>query len=326
MENNLCQLTLVSIITPVFNGEKWIEQCIKSVLAQTYPRIEHIIVDGGSKDRTLEICRRYPHLVVYSSPDRGQSHAINRGFSMARGVILAWLCADDEYEVNAVADAVAELDKGNQFVMGWSRFTDAAGNILFDHQGNKYAFYDRGMLLRFWRYPTISQPATFWRRELWENCGPLRETLYFAMDYDLWLRMSRKTRFTRVPVYFARYCIHPDAKCFSDNYGSRIELIAVSKRYWPPKWNPGYWKLYFGYIFSTNGITQHYTDAERLLNGALAHLGKNERGKAVASFIKAHIKHLPTPLVPDYPIFLKRVLLEGVCPAWLGRIMRKVFP
>lgn len=245
---------------------------------------------------------------------------------MACGEILAWLCADDEYEVNAVSQAVLETQKGPQFVVGKSRFTDAEGNILFDHQGNSYEFYDHDMLLRFWKYPTISQPATFWRRELWESCGPLRENLYFAMDYDLWLRMSRATRFTRIPAYFARYCIHPDAKCFSDNYGSKIELIKVSRQYWPSKWNPGYWKLYLGYIFSGNGITQHYTDAERLLNGALVHLDKNEQGKAVLSFIEAHIKHLPTPLMPDYPIFLKRVLFEGFCPPWLGRIIRKVFP
>ena len=82
----------MSIVTPVFNGAKWIESCIRSVQNQDYPKIEHIIVDGESTDGTLEICRKYPHLVIHSEKDRGQSHAINKGFTMAQGGILAWLC------------------------------------------------------------------------------------------------------------------------------------------------------------------------------------------------------------------------------------------
>ena len=86
---------LVSIITPVLNGALWIEDCIQSVLIQNYPDIEHIIIDGGSSDDTLKICQKYAHLIIHSGKDRGQSHAINKGFDMARGEILAWLCADD---------------------------------------------------------------------------------------------------------------------------------------------------------------------------------------------------------------------------------------
>jgi len=91
-------LPLVSVITPVLNGAKWISDCIESVMDQDYPKIEHIIVDGGSSDATLSICKRYKHLFIHTEKDRGQSHAINKGFSIANGEILCWLCADDCWE------------------------------------------------------------------------------------------------------------------------------------------------------------------------------------------------------------------------------------
>ncbi len=151
-------LPLVSIITPVFNGARWIDACIRSVLQQDYPRIEHIIVDGGSADETLEICKKYPHLVIHSKKDRGQSHAINKGFAMAQGSILAWLCADDEYEPGAVSAVVKDIQLGHSVVMGYSRFTDADGNFMSDHPANQYSYYSHYMFLRFWRYPrSVSQ-------------------------------------------------------------------------------------------------------------------------------------------------------------------------
>ncbi len=139
------------------------------------------------------------------------------------------------------------------------------------------------------------------------------------MDYDLWLRMSRKVRFERVHTYIARYRIHPDAKCFADNYGSRIELINVSRRYWPSSWTPHYWKLSLMYKISPGGITQHYADAERLLDATMKLLDNRKRFGAVMSFIRAHVKHVATPLMPGYAATLKRILGEGMGLSWVGR-------
>jgi glycosyltransferase involved in cell wall biosynthesis len=316
-------IPLVSIVTPVFNSAKWVEDCIKSVMSQDYPRIEHIIVDGGSTDGTLDICRRYDHLLIVSEKDRGQSHAINKGFAMARGEILAWLCADDEYEPGAVRAAVKGILSGNDVVMGYSRFIDSQGNFIADHPANIHPYYDHMMFVRFWEYNPISQPATFWTRKMWETCGPLRENLYFAMDYDLWLRMSQIARFERVDTYVAKYRIHPEAKCFADNYGPRIELIQVSRRYWPPRWNPGRWVLHLRYLSTSNHITQHYADGEALLNGALQHLKDGARFRALGCLMRAHLRHFATPSIPDYPISLERIL-EEISPPWLWGVIQKV--
>lgn len=318
-------LPIVSVITPVFNGARWIEECIKSVLQQEYLRIEHIIVDGGSTDGTLDICRKYPHLIVHSKKDRGQSHAINKGFAMARGEILAWLCADDVYEAGAVEAAVKGILSGHSVVMGYSRFIDAEGNVISEHPANAFPYYNHDMFLRFWQYNPVSQPAIFWTRKIWELCGPVRENLYFAMDYDLWLRMSLKARFERVDIYAAKYRVHPEAKCFADNYGSRIELINVSRQYWPSRWKSDYWRLWLKYKITTGAITQHYADAEKLLDATVASLNSGKRLTAVADFAKSHLRHWATPMMPGYPLLLKRILGEGIGPLWLWSFMKRVY-
>ncbi len=324
-EEILQTLPLVSIVTPVFNGAKWIESCIQSVMCQNYPKIEHIIVDGGSTDGTLDICRKYSHLILHSKNDRGQTHAINKGFSMAQGDILAWLCADDEYEPGAVQAAVEGIRTGNNVVMGYSRFTDAEGKYVSEHPANVYFHYNHKMLLQFWKFGTISQPATFWTRKIWESCGPLRENLYFAMDYDFWLRISRKAVFTRIEAYVAKYRIHPEAKCFSDNYGSRIELIDVSRTYWPAKWTYGYWKLLLQYIMSRGGNTTHYADGVRLLHSTAAYLDDQKRAKAIWCFVSAHFRHPATPLLPEYMMTLKRIVVHCIGPLWFWRLIKKLF-
>ena len=94
------ELPKISIVTPSYNSAKFIEDCIQSVLKQNYPNFEHIVIDGGSTDGTVEILKQYPHLKWISEPDEGQSDALNKGFKMAEGDILGWLNADDVYLKN----------------------------------------------------------------------------------------------------------------------------------------------------------------------------------------------------------------------------------
>src|SRR5688572_1037654 len=103
------ELPLVSIVTPSLNQGRYLDEAIRSVQGQDYPRLEHVVVDGGSTDETLDVLRRHPHLRWVSEPDGGQSDAVNKGFRLARGEIFGWLNADDYYLPGAVAAAVAVL-------------------------------------------------------------------------------------------------------------------------------------------------------------------------------------------------------------------------
>ncbi len=100
------ELPLVSIITPSLNSMPFLEENIKSVLNQNYTNLEHVIIDGGSTDGSLDILESYSHLIWISEIDRGQSHAINKGFRKAHGEIIGWLNSDDTYNPNAIENAV----------------------------------------------------------------------------------------------------------------------------------------------------------------------------------------------------------------------------
>src|SRR5512138_1788368 len=128
------RLPLVSIITPSFNQAAFLETTIRSVLDQDYPSLEYFIVDGGSKDGSLEIIQRYAHRLAgwVSEPDRGQTDAINKGFGMAHGEILAWLNSDDVYQPGAVAEAATFLQQNPEvgLVYGDATYIDENGRTI----------------------------------------------------------------------------------------------------------------------------------------------------------------------------------------------------
>jgi len=105
------EFPFISIVTPSFNQGAYIEENIKSVLRQNYPNFEHIIIDGSSTDGTIDILKKYDHLIWVSERDKGQSEAINKGFKTANGEIIGWLNSDDCYEPDAFSTIVRELNK-----------------------------------------------------------------------------------------------------------------------------------------------------------------------------------------------------------------------
>jgi glycosyltransferase involved in cell wall biosynthesis len=202
---------LVTIVTPSYNQARYVEETIQSVLRQDYPRIQYIVVDGGSGDGSVDIIRRYEDRIDHwlSEPDRGQTDAINKGFAEARGDILAWLNSDDTYEPHAVSEVV-EMFKRNPacgLIYGDANLTDEKGKIIG-------AFPARQTDLRKLRrgYVHIPQQSAFWRAELWKQVGPLDPSFYFAMDYDLWVRLARLAPILYHPRVWANFRIHLDSK------------------------------------------------------------------------------------------------------------------
>ncbi len=213
---------LISIVTPSFNQAKYLEATIQSVLGQDYPNLEYIIVDGGSTDGSLDIIHSYQDQLAWwiSEPDQGQTDAINKGFTRARGDILAWLNSDDTYQPGAVTEAVSYLRANPEvgLVYGDTKFIDAGGRVIgqFNAKQTDYRRLRRGGVY-------IPQQAAFWRGALWRQVGPLDPSFYFAMDYDLWVRLARVAEIRYLPgKYWANFRLHDDAK-----------TIAADERCWP---------------------------------------------------------------------------------------------
>ena len=213
---------LISIVTPSFKQAKFLRRTIESVLSQDYPQIEYIIMDGGSTDGSQEIIQEYEDRLAYweSIPDKGQTDAINKGFAKATGKYLAWLNSDDIYQPGAFSEAVAYLEDHPEvgMVYGDSTFIDAQGQIIGKFPA---AQTDLRKLRR--GYVHVPQQASFFRRALWEKVGPLDPSFYFAMDYDLWVRLAEEAPLVYLPERnWASFRLHGDAK-----------TIAADSRCWP---------------------------------------------------------------------------------------------
>jgi len=220
----------VSIVTPSYNQARFLEATIQSVLAQDYPNLEYIIVDGGSTDGSVEIIRRYADRLAWwvSEPDRGQTDAINKGFAHASGEIFAWLNSDDTYEPGAVAEAAAFLAAHPQvgLVYGDASFIDAEGRVIgrFNARQTSLKRLRRGGVY-------IPQQAAFWRADLWHQVGPLDPSFYFAMDYDLWVRLAQVSEIRYLPGrVWANFRLHGDAKTIADDERCWPEMLRVHHR------------------------------------------------------------------------------------------------
>lgn len=179
----------ISIVTPNFNGGHYLEATIRSVLDQKYSNLEYIIIDGGSTDNSLEIIRKYEDQIAHweSEPDEGLYHAIQKGFDLSSGELMAWINSDDQYHPGSfqtVADIFSALPKVG-WIVGAATVFDEMGRTVsvgISKGFTKWDFYAGD-------FKWIQQESTFWRRSLWERAGSRVDvTMRLAGDFELWLR------------------------------------------------------------------------------------------------------------------------------------------
>ena len=204
-------LPAIAIVTPSLNQGGSIANTIESVLRQGYPRLEFAVIDGGSTDNTSRVLERYESDLAYyvSEPDRGQSHAITKGFDHLKGDIISYLNSDDllmDGALRFVGDYFATHDSVD-VIYGHRLVIDEDGRevgrwILPPHESEAIRNFDY-----------VPQETLFWRKSLYEAVGGIDQSFQFAMDWDLLLRFIKAgARFSRVPYFLACFRVHSKQK------------------------------------------------------------------------------------------------------------------
>jgi glycosyltransferase involved in cell wall biosynthesis len=218
----------ISIVTPSYNQGQFIEETIRSVLLQGYPNLEYIIIDGGSTDNTVEIIKRYEPWIAYwvSEGDRGQSHALNKGFRKSNGEILGWLNSDDYYNSMGLI-TLTELIQQNPNCVVWigvCQEIDRKGKLLrkfLPQLGDKEEIGN-------WGVSAFSQPSCLFSRNAFFQVEGLDERLEYAMDVDLWLRLLGCGEFATVDKIVSYARIYPEIKTCRDRAMQTAEMIAIN--------------------------------------------------------------------------------------------------
>lgn len=221
----------ISIITPSFNQDQYLEATILSVLEQNYPNLEYMIIDGGSTDQSVEIIKKYQEHLTYwvSEKDRGQTHAINKGFKRATGDVVNWLNSSymlPKESLWRLAEAINSNPKADVYY-GDYQAVDETGKPVYTRKMGPYMYP-----ALFWGRQLSSQPAVFIRRHLFEQLGYLDEEKVFCMDTEFWIRVSRAgTQFQQVKHPLGITRSHPTAKTTRLQHVLHDEHKAVVRRY-----------------------------------------------------------------------------------------------
>ena len=241
-----CKLT---IITPVFNGIRFIEFCIRNVIEQNCPDAEHIIVDGGSTDGTVEIIKRYaaeyPHIHWVSEHDKGQSDAMNKGILLASGAVLSFLNVDDYYEPGALCEALALFEELPEpaLMVGNCSIWDDNGNLLDVSKPSEISFL---ALLeeKFHKAFPMNPSAYFYHKSLHEVIGIYDVEEHFGMDLHFIFKAVQAAQVKYVDKTFGNYRYLSDTKTFKDVESGQnaVRVTAITDFY--RNQAPFYYRIY----------------------------------------------------------------------------------
>ncbi|WP_418791098.1 glycosyltransferase family 2 protein [Phosphitispora sp. TUW77] len=333
---------LVSIITPSYNQGRFIEDTINSVLSQEYPNFEYIVVDGGSTDDTLSILEKYStRLRWISESDKGQSDAINKGFKMAKGEIVAWLNSDDTYELGAIEKAVSYMTANPKvaLVYGHAGIIDEYGKWVRQFEATEP--FNLWRLIHVWDY--IMQPTTFFRKKALQEVGYLREDLNWCMDWDLWIRLGRKYAVGFIPEVLANNREYEETKTSTGGWSRLKEITSVMREKGEKKYPPGL------FIYGIDTIASYFRQknvlvkpinilAGKLINyilnnipsvypdgwiGVIAHL-LLIRDKETKFLLKGEMPGLSNVLPLNVEIYVERTNIKSVQINSSGEFMLEV--
>ena len=222
----------VSIITPSYNQGEYIEETLQSVQCQEYENIEHIVVDGGSTDNTIEVLEKYQgryNLEWLSEPDEGQADAINKGFSLANGDILGWLNSDDVYlsksTVSTAVNALLKYPKAD-IVNGRGIRLEKDGSWDHPIKRRDHKLSHSGLK----QIASVLQPATFWYRYVWEEVG-INSKLEYTFDWEFLIRATESYNLLPIPDYIIGYRWQGDNKTTTGGLPRAREIRDVTGKY-----------------------------------------------------------------------------------------------
>lgn len=213
----------ISIVTPSFNDAKYLDAAIQSVVSQSYPNLEYIIMDGGSTDGSVEIIKKYEKHLTYwvSEKDNGMYHALQKGFKRTTGEIMGWLNSDDVHQpgsLHTIAQIFSDYKKIN-WLQGMPNGIDKAGRIVYATprpEIDKFFFYNKKHIQS---HKYIQQESTFWRRNLWGTAGGfISERYKFAGDFELWIRFFRHEQLFNTRSLLASFRLTGEEQFSVTNY------------------------------------------------------------------------------------------------------------
>lgn len=217
----------ISIITPSYNQAAYLEKTIQSIISQGYDDLEYILIDGGSNDGSLEIIKKYEsHFAFWvSEKDEGQSHAINKGFEKATGDIITWINSDDQLTPNALHRIATQFEKDKNKEI----FVVHGKTILFGEnmQDKEFGSSSTDFLERSLAGLPFPQPSSFFRKELIEKYGNLKQEFHFGMDYEFFVPVFLNEKSIYIDEIFSKYLYHTESKSLTQQSGFARDYAKV---------------------------------------------------------------------------------------------------